>query len=67
MNERVDPNMRLPAEDLAAITKHGIVRDFRARTMLVTEGEETNALTSSSRAACAPSWPTPMAARWCSR
>lgn len=44
MNDKVDSRMRLPAEDLAAITKHGIVRDFRARTMLVTEGEETNAL-----------------------
>ena len=45
MNDDVlESRKRLSPQELAAIRKHGIVRDFRPRTMLVTEGEETNAL-----------------------
>lgn len=34
----------LDAEVLAQMSKHGIVREFRARTVVVTEGDETDAL-----------------------
>jgi len=34
----------LSAEELAEIAKHGVTRDFRARTILVTEGDKTDAL-----------------------
>lgn len=45
MNDNVlEARKRLSPDDLDAIRKHGIVRDYRPRTMLVTEGDETNAL-----------------------
>ena len=36
--------MALDAQDLAEISKHGVPRLFRERTVLVTEGEKTNAV-----------------------
>ena len=45
MNDNVvESPMRLSDEELAAISKHGVARDFRPRTMLVSEGENTSAL-----------------------
>jgi CRP/FNR family cyclic AMP-dependent transcriptional regulator len=34
----------LRPEELAEISRHGVVREFRARTILVTEGDRTDAL-----------------------
>jgi CRP/FNR family cyclic AMP-dependent transcriptional regulator len=46
MNDSVqgDSRARLSSEELAEISRHGIAREFRPRTVLVTEGEKTNAL-----------------------
>jgi CRP/FNR family transcriptional regulator, cyclic AMP receptor protein len=37
-------NFRLDAEQMAAIARHGVTREYRPRTVLVTEGEQTDAL-----------------------
>ncbi len=39
-----EARMRLEAADLAEIARHGTVREFKPKTVLVTEGESTNAL-----------------------
>jgi len=46
MNDRVkaDASLVLTPEELAEITKHAVARTFRARTVLVSEGEKTDAL-----------------------
>jgi CRP/FNR family cyclic AMP-dependent transcriptional regulator len=41
---RDDSPVTLTGEQLAEISRHGVPREFRARTVLVTEGEKTNAL-----------------------
>ena len=44
MNDRTEGNAALDPEDLAAISKRGVPRLFRERTVLVTEGDRTNAV-----------------------
>ena len=46
MNDRVkaDASLVLTPEELAEITKHAVARTFRPRTVLVSEGEKTDAL-----------------------
>ena len=46
MNDRVkaDASLVLTPEELAEITKHAVARSFRPRTVLVSEGEKTDAL-----------------------
>lgn len=39
-----DSRAILTADELAGISHHGVAREFRPRTVLVTEGERTNAL-----------------------
>lgn len=36
--------MKLSAEELAAISRHGVPREFAARTVLMTEGDKSDAL-----------------------
>ncbi|HUP98143.1 MAG TPA: Crp/Fnr family transcriptional regulator [Usitatibacter sp.] len=43
MNDRAKP-VTLSDADLAEMGRHGIVREYRDRTMVVTEGERTDAL-----------------------
>ena len=40
----VDTTMALGAEELEAISRHGVARDFAARTVLVNEGDTSDAL-----------------------
>jgi len=44
MNDKTATASALDPEDLAEISKRGVPRLFRERTVLVTEGEKTNAL-----------------------
>ena len=44
MNDKTAPPSALDPADLAEISKRGVPRLFRERTVLVTEGEKTNAL-----------------------
>lgn len=44
MNDKTATPSALDPEDLAEISKRGVPRLFRERTVLVTEGEKTNAL-----------------------
>ena len=46
MNDRVkaDASLVLSPEELAEITRHAVARTFRPRTVLVSEGENTDAL-----------------------
>jgi len=46
MNDRVkaDASLVLTPEELAEISKHAVARTFRPRTVLVSEGEKTDAL-----------------------
>ena len=46
MNDRVkaDASLVLSPEELAEISKHAVARSFRPRTVLVSEGEKTDAL-----------------------
>ena len=46
MNDRAkaDSDLILSPEDLKEISKHAVARQFRARTVLVSEGENTDAL-----------------------
>jgi len=39
-----DPSLILNPEELAEISRHAVPRQFRARTVLVSEGEDTDAL-----------------------
>jgi CRP/FNR family cyclic AMP-dependent transcriptional regulator len=41
---RTDPDLTLSPEELEQISKHAVPRQFRARTVLVSEGEDTDAL-----------------------
>jgi CRP/FNR family transcriptional regulator, cyclic AMP receptor protein len=43
-SERAASPLILGDDELAAISRHGIAREFRERTMLVTDGERTDAL-----------------------
>lgn len=42
--ELVESPTRLNASELEEISRHGVVRQFRARTMVLTEGEQTDSL-----------------------
>jgi len=46
MSERTKPDasLVLGAADLAQISRHGVAREFRARTVLVSEGDRSDAL-----------------------
>jgi CRP/FNR family cyclic AMP-dependent transcriptional regulator len=41
---RPDPHLTLSPEELEQISRHAVPRQFRARTVLVSEGEDTDAL-----------------------
>ena len=46
MNDQAKPEARaaLSADDLAEISRHGVAREYKPRTVLVTEGDRTDAL-----------------------
>ena len=44
MNDPTRGPVKLEESDLAEMARHGVVRDYRERTLVVTEGERTDAL-----------------------